>query len=125
MQSCFRMVSAALLFGMIGCASAPRPESEASPRLVAPQMTSSARPNLSLDTRRRSSTGRAIDVRIEVMIDADGRPDLNTLLVTGHGAAENRGVLSEWIRMSTFRPGELDGRRVAALYKTTVRASRR
>lgn len=62
--------------------------------------------------------GRVLDLRVEVLVDAAGRPDLKTLRVTGLGAAENQTVIATWLEAARFRPGHQAGQAVAAIYRT-------
>lgn len=55
-----------------------------------------------------------VDIRIEVLIDAEGQPDLKTLRVTGLGSGSARSAIEEWIRSSTFKPAMQDGHPVSA-----------
>src|SRR5688572_29035827 len=100
MRLCIRIVSLALVLSSLGCASAARVEPESSARCTPPRMISAVRPDLRFDAR--TSSIRAVDMRIQVLIDANGRPDLSTLQVTGRGATENRDIVAEWLRMSAF-----------------------
>jgi len=70
----------------------------------------------------------AVDLRIEVLIDADGQPDLRTLKVTGKGSGSHRGAIEDWVRTSVFKPAIQDGQPVAGLFhiglKSTVQVRR-
>lgn len=57
-------------------------------------------------------------MHIRVMVDAQGRPDLTTLRVTGLGAAENRTAIEQWINGATFRPAMRNGQPVSGLFET-------
>lgn len=57
-------------------------------------------------------------IRIQVMIDPQGRPDLNTLRVSGLGASENRLAIERWISSASFRPAMRNGQPVSGLYET-------
>jgi hypothetical protein len=59
-----------------------------------------------------------IRLRIEVLIDSQGRPEMNTLKVTGPGAAENRAAIERWIEQAMFRPAQRGGQPVAGMYRT-------
>jgi hypothetical protein len=65
-------------------------------------------------------TGVVVDLRVEVRVGADGKPDMQTLTVTGLGASENRDVAAEWLQESRFQPALKDGQPVAGTFKTRV-----
>ena len=70
-----------------------------------------------------NSAGRSpVRVTIEVMIDADGRPDMKTFKVTGFGAAENQDALARWIEQSSFQPARSGGQPVPGLYQAKLEA---
>lgn len=79
--------------------------------IKAPQMTSRG----GLDLR-----GDA-DVRIRVLVGADGVPDLRTLQVSGQGAGTHRAAIEQWLLTSAFTPGHQNGVPVAAEFSTRVR----
>jgi len=62
-----------------------------------------------------------VDIRYEVLVNADGQPDLRTLKVTGKGAGSARTAIEDWIRNSMFKPAMQDGLPVAGLYKGGIR----
>lgn len=65
------------------------------------------------------ASGRpALRLRIEVLIDASGRPDMKTLKVIGPGAAENRAAIERWIEQAMFRPAQRGGQPVPGIYRT-------
>lgn len=59
-----------------------------------------------------------LDLRVQVRVDAAGRPDLETLRVTGLGAAENRDVIATWLERARFRPAQAAGQAVAGVFQT-------
>ena len=61
-----------------------------------------------------------MDLRIEVVVDSLGQPDLETLRVTGAGASDYRAAVQRWIDASRFRPAQRDGRAVTSMYRTRV-----
>ncbi len=69
-----------------------------------------------------SPTGVVLDLRIAVRVDAAGRPDLETLEVTGLGATENREEAIAWVRSARFRPAEQAGQAVDGTFRTRVQA---
>jgi hypothetical protein len=107
-----------------GCARANAPESAAAPqpaeRGQPPRMVQpGAMPELRI--YGIPASGRApIRLRIEVLIDSRGRPDMKTLKVTGQGAPENRAAIERWIEQAMFQPAQRGGRPVAGLYRTAV-----
>ena len=63
-----------------------------------------------------------VDLRYEVMIDAEGQPDISTLKVTGKGASAARGPIEDWIRSSVFKPATQNGQPIAGLYKGGIKS---
>jgi hypothetical protein len=57
---------------------------------------------------------------VVVMVDADGRPDMSTLRITGSGAPTYRDALTSWIERSNFKPARLNGAPVRAEYRTKL-----
>jgi hypothetical protein len=64
-----------------------------------------------------------VRVEIEVMVDAEGRPDMRTFKATGMGADLNHDALVTWIQNSSFRPARLDGRSIPGLFKMRLEAA--
>lgn len=62
-----------------------------------------------------------VDLRIEVLIDADGQPDMRTLKVAGRGSGSARPAIEDWIQSSTFKPAMQNGQPVAAVFKTGLK----
>jgi hypothetical protein len=80
-------------------------------RLTPPQLRVSSIP----------ASGRSpIRVRFEVLIDAEGRPDMKTFKATGMGAAENEHALAQWIESSMFAPATRRGIAVPGVYKGSL-----
>src|SRR5688572_165287 len=115
-----RRFSPATLVGLVmlagGCASAPKPADN--DKLTSPKLISSPRPELRFS---RGSQARPVDIRVEVQIDAAGRPNIETLRVTGSGAADNRDLIAAWLQSSQFEPARRDGRSVPGTFKTRFR----
>jgi hypothetical protein len=65
-----------------------------------------------------------VRLAIEVLIDADGNPDMRTLKVTGKGAGSAHAAIEDWIRGSAFTPGKRNGVAVSAVYKTGLETKR-
>ena len=61
------------------------------------------------------------DAKIEVMIDANGYPVMNTLRITGQVGGSARFAIESWIREAAFIPGKRDGTPVAMLFVTGIR----
>lgn len=108
-------ISLALL--LAGCASASSRSGASTATL--PEATMTTRGQLSLagsGTARPTPT----DLRIEVVVDPNGQPDLATLRVTGQGASEHRAAVEQWIRTSRFEPAERGGQRVTSVFRTQI-----
>lgn len=112
-------VALVILVASVGCAGTPRPAdpaalaaSAASGRVTPPRMVS----------RAPAEIRGEVDLRIEVLVDAAGRPDLRTLQVTGRGLGTQRSAIEQWIAGSTFEPAKRDGQPVAAVYRTGIRS---
>ena len=58
------------------------------------------------------------DMLIEVMIDAEGHPDMQTLRITGKTTIPGRESLTQWVRESKYTPARQDGQPVAAMFRT-------
>ena len=92
---------------------------------VAPRMVSRLSPPM-LRVSSVPASGRSpLRVSLEVLIDADGRPDMSTFRVTGQGAAENRDALATWIQQSTFTPAARGGVVVPGVYRARFAARAR
>jgi uncharacterized protein YceK len=102
------------------CASARSTNETSSGRATAPTMLAGARPEWNL-TGGPPATN--MDLRVSVLVDAAGLPDMKTLTVTGPGAADNRIAVTEWIQQAKFRPAQQAGQPVSALYRTRIRMS--
>jgi len=63
-----------------------------------------------------------VDLRFEVLIDADGQPDIRTLKLTGKGSGSGHAAMEDWIRNSTFKPAMQDGHPVAAVYHGALKS---
>jgi hypothetical protein len=62
----------------------------------------------------------AAALRIEVLVAADGRPDLRTLRLVGGGATV-RTAVEQWLAASTFEPARQGDVPVDAVYRTQIR----
>lgn len=117
-----RILVTALLstLALSACASG-RSTNESGPgRATAPTMLAGARPEWN-PTGGRPATN--MDLRVSVLVDETGLPDMKTLTVTGLGAADNRIAVTEWIQQAKFRPAQQAGQPVSAVYHTRIRMS--
>lgn len=57
------------------------------------------------------------DVSLRVDIDAEGRPDMGSLVISGSDAPDNRETLREWIQAARFAPATRDGVPVAGTFR--------
>jgi hypothetical protein len=64
-----------------------------------------------------------IDVRIDVLIDEQGQPDMRSLKVTGKGSGSSHAAIEDWVRNSTYRPAMQDGHPVAAVLHAGLKTS--
>lgn len=71
----------------------------------------------------RPEIREVVDLRYEVLIDAEGQPDLATLKVMGKGSGSARAAIEDWIRNSTFKPAMQNGHPVPALYRGGIKSS--
>src|SRR5687768_6555428 len=106
---------ALLLVG--GCASASREG-----RTSRPELIESSRPDLRLSPLNPAG---GIDIRVAVEIDPDGHANVETLRVTGRGAAENTPAIMTWLQSAQFRPAERDGAPVPGVFTIRFRRSAR
>jgi hypothetical protein len=104
---------------VVGCASAGS-SGQGSDAVLPPQMVSrTPPPALRITTPPMASSGRPqVRVDIEVMIDADGRPDMSTFKVTGFGASENQDALRRWIEEASFQPARRGDHTLPGLYRS-------
>jgi len=101
-----------------GCARA-RAGSDASPA------ASTAAPDANLPAAR--VVGRSypefgsgmspLDARVQVLVGADGKPDLRTLKITGTANSQARAAIERWVALAPFAPAVRDGQPVPSLYK--------
>jgi hypothetical protein len=64
-----------------------------------------------------------IDTKLEVMIDANGDPVMNTLKFTGTISGASRDAVRDWIQRSRFRPALQGKTPVAAVYTTEIKTT--
>lgn len=101
---------------LAACASAGGTSATTTTR--APIMQAAPPPEFRLSSRPQE--GRVLDVRIEVAIDATGRPDMSTLRVTGLGSGENKDAIATWFMLARFQPALQNGQPVAGVYRTRL-----
>jgi len=70
---------------------------------------------------RFTSPGR-MDAIIEVLVKADGSPDMTTLRITGSVSGNAWSDLRSWIAQSLFTPARQNGIAVAAMMKMELRS---
>lgn len=112
----FAAVLACSVILAAGCASAPKPAGDAP--ATPPKLLVSSRPELRFSPR---TPGRPVDIRVEVQIDANGRPNIETLKVTGQGAVDNRDAVATWLQSAQFQPAQRAGHAVPGTFKTRFR----
>jgi hypothetical protein len=107
-----------------GCASAPK---EVSPQtgtetsnVKPPELIRGSPPELRVPT---STSSRAtVNIELEVMVDATGRPDMRSFKAVGFGADVNRDALRTWMESASFIPARLGDRAVPGLFKMRLQA---
>ena len=118
-----------VLLVAVACASAPKGESAdasaARGSLQSPQLIRSGPPPELRIPPQTSVRTVVMDVKVEVMVDTEGNPDMTTFRAIGRGAEVNQDTLRTWIAQQRFRPAERDGQRVPALFKISMQARRR
>jgi hypothetical protein len=87
-----------------------------------PELLTRSRPDL-VPPRTVSTSGRpSTVVEFSVVVNVDGTPDMNTLKISGPGAAENRSAVTSWVEGLRFRPGQQAGEPVPAMFKMGFQA---
>ena len=61
-----------------------------------------------------------VKLHIEVLVQADGTPDMRTLKVSGQGAGSAHAAVESWIRDSMFKPGTRNGVAEAMVMKMDI-----
>jgi hypothetical protein len=120
-MSTLRSLATALLVFSVadGCASAGS-SVKPSDKTVPPQMMIRGQLPQMRFMRRSGAGMQTYRIDIEVVIDSTGIPDMSTFKATGSEAHENRDVLYEWIRSSTYRPATRNGEPVSAIYHSRL-----
>lgn len=112
-----RLFAVAALMAAAGCASGSGGASaKGSTRVQPPELLTRTRPDL-VPPRTTSASGRPTTVvELSVLVNADGTPDMNTLKITGAGAADNRGAVTQWVQGLRFKPARRNGEAVAGTF---------
>lgn len=124
-----RIQPAALVMLLIACASAGAGSGAAPDGSTTSPTSTSTRRTAGRVTPPRMLTRGAFelrgpaDLRISVVVAADGQPVMGTLRVTGAGASSQQSAVEQWIRTSTFEPGRRGGAAVEALFEAQIRSS--
>ena len=92
-------------------------------RVVPPRMLTSA--PVRIQTTQRVVAGapsmpsmrQAPDVELRVDIDAAGKPDMGSLVISGRDAPDNRETLRDWVASARFAPATRDGAPVAGVFR--------
>ena len=108
---------------MTGCSKNPDPTPEpARERTEPPRMlTRGTFPQLSISGP--NPAGRpVVRMRLEVQIDPLGRPDMETLKITGIAGPENRLAIERWLESASFRPAMQNGEPVRGVYELSLEA---
>jgi hypothetical protein len=118
-------IASAALLAVAACASAPKeqPSGEVSTRAVEPPQMNRGSPMPEIRVPISTSGRATVRVDIEVMVDAQGQPDMNTFKAVG--VVDNMDAIRRWIANSSFRPAQLDGRSVPGLFKMKLEARAR
>jgi len=104
----------AALVTSAACASTSQHVSNTSGKITPPQQ---------LRAGPHPEIREVVDIRYEVLIDAEGQPDLKTLKVTGKGSGSNHDAIEDWLRNSMFSPAMQDGHPVAGVYRGGLKTS--
>jgi hypothetical protein len=92
-----------------------------------PRRLDSTRPDLRTPITQPRDSGRPEHVlSIEVWIDAEGRPEMNTLRIGGAAGTANRGEVERWVAAGAYAPArDAAGNAVRGEFRYDVRASTR
>jgi hypothetical protein len=63
-----------------------------------------------------------VRITVQVLIPADGRPDMSTFKITGFGAGENENALRQWMEGAVFKPAHRGTEAVDALNEAKLEA---
>ncbi|MDQ6719163.1 MAG: hypothetical protein M3Z17_12560 [Gemmatimonadota bacterium] len=104
------LVAAALL--SVGCATAgPK-----TPTVKPPEFADSAQmPTLDMPKSLRELSTIRIDV--QMWVDENGKPEIDTFRAIGPGSDANQLALKQWLGTARYRPATLDGHPVRGLFK--------
>ena len=110
-----------LLCACAGASKDPTGAPTATTAVRPPELLRGTRPELRVPTSTSSRATVRID--LEVMVDANGSPDMRTFKAVGPGADMNGDALRTWIEGASFRPARLDGHAVPGLFKMRLEAA--
>ena len=112
-----------LLCACAGASKDPTGAPTATTAVRPPELLRGTRPELRVPTSTSSRATVRID--LEVMVDANGSPDMRTFKAVGPGADMNGDALRTWIEGASFRPARLGDHAVPGLFKMRLEASSR
>jgi hypothetical protein len=102
------------------CASSGAPKR---PHVNPPEMLGRTRPDLVPVAVTPNAARPTSVVQLQVVVNADGTPDMSTLKLTGPGAESNRASLTSWVQSARFKAATQDGVPVSAMYTTSFSLS--
>lgn len=112
-----------LLCACAGASKDPTGAPAASTAVRPPELLRGTHPELRVPM---STSSRAtVRIELEVMVDANGSPDMRTFKAVGPGADINGDALRTWIEGASFRPARLGDHAVPGLFKTRLEVSSR
>lgn len=77
-----------------------------------------------LASSSRLDLAEAVDVGVEVQVDAQGRADVGTLRLDGTLSGSARDAITQWIQDARFEPARKGGVSVAGVFRTRVSSQR-
>ena len=117
-------VGSAILVLAAACARSSTPSAAAAPadRIEPPRMlTRGTFPEI--DVPGPNAADRpTVNLRLEVLIDASGRPDMKTLKIVGLVAPTSRMAIERWLEDATYRPASQNGQPVPGVFKLSLSA---
>lgn len=91
----------------------------------APELLTTARPELVATGLTPNATRPTTIVEIQVVVNTTGKADMSTLKISGPGAEVNRNAVTTWVQEARFKPGLQDGQPVSAMYRQSFSAMTR
>jgi hypothetical protein len=110
-------VIALLLVGNASCASNPSSSN------LAPKALRITPPKMMRGDPIRMRTPESFSAKIEVRIDADGEPDMQTLKISGMVGGNARQAITEWIEHSSFEPAKQGGSNIPGIFMMQMKIS--